>query len=144
MFIGVCKGHRYKHTEFQCLIGIEKLHKRIECTEQYFLVQCFNTTYHYSLWVLALPVLSFCPTLLLSSPPQILRPLKGAAPHLLVPRHLKSSGAVERTPTSSLGLWFHLSTSHEDKHSGVGKRALPERKAKKSFQVTVAPCHSCR
>lgn len=93
--------------------------------------KCFNTTYHYSLWVLALPVLSLCPTLLLSSPPLILRPLKGAAPHLLVPRHLKSSGAVERTPTSSLCLWFHLSTSHEAKHGGVSKWALPERKAKK-------------
>lgn len=51
MSIGTCKGHRYKHTEFQCLIGIEKIHKHIECAEQ-SLLQMFS--HHISLQPMSL------------------------------------------------------------------------------------------
>lgn len=141
IFRGMCRGHRYKHTRLR---RNNKTYTDALNVQNNLCFKCFNTTYHYSLWVSALPVLSLCPTLLLSSPSLIFRPLKGAAPHLLVPRHLKSSGAVERTPTSLLCLWFHLSTSHEAKHGGVARRAFARKKSKKSFQVTVVIWHTCR
>lgn len=128
--------------EFWCLTEDKEKNTNTLNVQNNLCFKYFNTTYHYSPQVLALPVLSLCPTLQLSSPPLIFRPLKRAALHLLVPRHLKSTRAVERTPTSSLCLWFHLSTSQEANSEVLGG-GLCQIENTKSLSKSHRLCHLC-
>lgn len=93
--------------------------------------KCFNTTYHYSLWVSALPVLSLCSMLLLSSPPQIFGLFERSCSAPARPQTLKELRGLLNVPPRPHFVCDSISPRVVRLNTEeLARGLLPERKAK--------------